>query len=192
MFCSGCGKAAGEDSKFCASCGAMLGSQSKPSASPSAKYRVGIIVTSVLSSLSLIWSLLVVFGQFLVQPSQSVQLMRNVFPSIQTYTLLGSSASILGNCALLIGAWLTYSMEERGLKIIRLTPKLMMFAGCLLTFLSLDDMTSNMNWDRLDAATKGGIVGGAIGAAIGGLIQYGLILFLFRERKELDIGNPAK
>jgi len=186
MFCSQCGRYVHERSKFCANCGNKIIPLDAPelvSASRPRRLIVATVVTTILAGASLVWSLLIIRDQLWTQPSQEITALITMFPSIQMYRLTSSLAATLGNCAILLGAWLAYCSDTRGVSIVRISSTLMIAWACLCTFFYLDDLTSRANWDLLEPTTRGGLVGGAVGAGIGSILQLGLYLFLFRKSK---------
>ena len=144
---------------------------------------VGIIVTLVLCVGGLIWSGAVLFHSFFGSPNNAQVLIYQLFPLLQINAYIGGSFALLGNTTLIIGALLAYQNHPNGSKVVKVTSYSMIGLTLLLVLISCFAVFGVNAWATLDLPTKGAMIGGLIGGTIGAIIQYGLIIFLFRNLK---------
>jgi hypothetical protein len=105
------------------------------------------------------------------------------FAGLQELQLMSTSAGMIGNAAVLIGALMTFLFHPSGPQVVRVASwgmLVMTVLGMALTGLLI---LNSAAWPFLDPPTKGGLLGGIVGAGIGGVLQWGFILFLFRKNR---------
>jgi hypothetical protein len=107
----------------------------------------------------------------------------SAFPGLQAATFIGNSLGLIGNSALLVGAFMSFFYHPHGRAVVRITIWIMIGVGVLTTAFAVNSVVSSSAWETLDAPRRGALLGGIVGAAIGGVLQGGLILFLFRNRQ---------
>ena len=192
-FCVKCGLEYDEKlgNNFCAKCGFDLrenvSAQSEllPTTAPAhgqldKKPIAGIIIAVLLGIVGLLWSFAVLFHSLYGSPSSIQIALQQTFPTLQIKTYIGLSFALIGNAALIIGGLMAHLSHPSGAKTVRVTAYFMIVATVLLSVWTLFATIGAEAWPTLDAATKGALIGGLIGGFIGALLQWGLILFLFR------------
>ena len=187
MYCSHCGQEAAGESKFCAGCGAALEpaiGQSAPAARRADRRPVaGIVVAIVLGSIGLVWSCVELFSSLSGTAGGVKGAFFAVFPGLRDVQFLATSAGMIGNTAVLIGALMSFLFHPGGPRVVRAASWTMLVIVAIGMALTGVVISNSEAWRSLDAPTRGSFIGGIIGAAIGGVLQWVLILFLFRKTR---------
>ena len=207
-FCIKCGSEYDEKTgvNFCGRCGFDLRktssgqSSSEPQSTPHSqqpansedKPIAGIIVALVLGIIGLLWTCAVLFQNLYGTPNSIQATLNQIFPSLQIKAYLGLSLGILGNAALIIGALMSHMNHPKGVKAVRFTSYLMIISTALASVITYFAVTGADAWLALDAPTKGALIGGLVGGTIGAFLQWGLILFLFRQKHGERNPEPEK
>jgi TPR repeat protein len=211
-FCEKCGLQYDEsrEHNFCAKCGFELrksapAQQAIPEPSliqppssitqnqPDCKKPVaGIIVALVVGVIGVIWSCAELFHNLYGNLSNVQALLYQAFPALQIKNYIGYSFALLGNAVLVIGALLAHQNHPNGVRVVRVTTYAMIGMTVLLVAIGCFAVFGADAWATLDATTKGAMIGGMIGGIIGAVIQWGLILFLFRNCKSASNISPKK
>jgi zinc-ribbon domain len=189
MYCSRCGRELPGGAAFCAACGTPR----TPLASRSAEYTAagvqagrrpvaGIVVAGVLGSVGLLWSCVAVLS-FMSGPTGVQGLLFRAFPGLQDIQFLTTSAGMVGNAAVLIGAVMSFLLHPAAAKVVRVSSWAMLLTIGVSTVVTGAVIFGSAAWPSLEAPARGSLMGGLVGGAIGGLIQWGLILFLFRKSR---------
>ena len=197
-FCVKCGSEydAKLGNNFCAHCGfdfrkntpqsqgvlenpAMVNPQ--PVSQPVKKPVVGIVVALVLGIVGLLWTCAVLFHTLYGTPSSTQLAFQQSFPSLAIKTYIGLSFALIGNVVLIIGAFMAHLNHPSGAKVVRITSYSMIGLTFVLVVITYFTVTGAEAWPTLNAPTKGALIGGLVGGTIGALLQWGFLLFLFRN-----------
>jgi hypothetical protein len=200
-YCVKCGLEYEEkqDNNFCARCGCGLRKSAPPilqraqntfeqlpPGQPQKKPIVGIVVALVFGTTGLLWCFAVLFHLLYGTPGSAQVALQQIFPSTEGTKYIGTSFGLTGNAVLIIGALLACFNHPKGAKVVRITSYCMIgltFVSFVISYFLITDADA---WQTLDASMKGGIIGGLIGGMIGSFFEWGLLLFLFRNRQQKD------
>jgi hypothetical protein len=140
-------------------------------------------VATIFGLVGLIWSGYAAFSALTTDPAGIQAALYRSFPGYQQAALMGSSLAFTGNAALLVGALMSFLYHPHGRTVVRVTSGIMIAAIVLQTVVTINLIVASTTWGSLDGASRSSFMGGFVGAAIGGaVIQWGLVLFLFRNR----------
>lgn len=146
--------------------------------------RLGIAVATVLGLINLIWSGELLFSHTTTPVPGDIQpVLYLAFPGYYEASLLRASLNLIGNSALLVGAFISAFYDLRGRAVVRATSRIMIavaVVGAALLIATL--MGRSVTWGAMDAVTRKAVIGGLVVDAIGGLLQWSILLFLFRNR----------
>lgn len=193
MFCSQCGEAIATESVFCSACGSQVlpvRPRSSSRAQPNERTRpiAGIVVAGVLGIIGVLLSCFSLFAG----PIGNQRFMYIAFPGLAELSLLGSIIAMGGSTAILIGALMSLLYHPAGANVVRITSWAMLAISILMGFITGIIMLTSSAWPSIDESTKLPLIGGAIGGVIGGLVQWGLILYLFRRRARKTHLKPMR
>jgi len=146
---------------------------------------VGIAVGAIFGLLGLLWSSAQIFKALYTNTSGPAADLYRAFPPLQDIAFFGSSLGMLGNSVLLIGVLLALMRHVNAARTVRMTSRCMLGAILATSIASYLVLTRADAWQLLDPRTKGGLIGGLIGGLLGGGVQWGLVLFFFREKASL-------
>ena len=178
-YCPECGKRLKIDDKICPNCGVKLSWEDEKE-----RPIAGIVVAGILGTIGIVWTLLALYNILYQEPSGARRELIDLFPSLQIVGLFGSSVGMVGNITLLVGALLSFLMHPKGNMVVKATAWSMILITILICISSkLVITTGSSNWPDLDNRLKTSIIYGLSGSIIGGLVQWGIILFLFRKAK---------
>lgn len=207
-FCVKCGSEYDEKSgvNFCGGCGFDL---RKPSSgqlssedqstplqqrfpSPQNKPIVGIIVALVLGVIGLLWTCAAFFQNLYGTPNNIQSTLYQTFPWLTIKAYIGLSLGMVGNAVLIIGALMSYLNHPKGPQTVRVISYSVIASITLESVITFFALTGADAWPRLDAPTKGALIGGLVGGTIGAFLQWGLILFLFWRSHHGSNAEPKK
>jgi hypothetical protein len=143
-------------------------------------------VALVLGIIGLLWTSAEFFHTLYGTPSSTQVALLQTFPSLQTKSFIGLSFALMGNTVLVIGALMAHLNHPNGAKVVRVTSYSMIALTVLLVAITCFAVFGADAWPTLDAPTKGAMIAGLVGGIIGAVLQWGLIVFLFRERKTIE------
>jgi hypothetical protein len=129
----------------------------------------------------------------MTNPAESVATFYRAFPGFRDATFMVNFLDLGGNSALLVGAFMSFFHHRHGRTVVRTTSWIMIGVIVLAEALIGNLVVRSSTWESLDAPAKGAyLIGGFVGGVVWAFVQWGLILFLFRNRppKEQDRG-PA-
>ncbi len=123
------------------------------------------------------------FAFVYIDPGSMQTAFSEAFPGVEVINFFGSSVGLIANSVLLIGVLLAFLRHPNGHKTVRITAYWALAATFLLFVASYFAVTSAEAWQYLDPPTRGGLIGGLVGGMIGGILQWALLLFLFRKSR---------
>lgn len=145
--------------------------------------RLGVTVATILGLVNLIWSGDMLLSGMAAEPGGIQAALYLAFPGYHEATLLRTTLNLIGNSVLLIGAFMSVSYGPRGHTVVRATSWIMIAAAIVGAALMMTLLIGrSAAWESLDADTRGGLIGGLVVGAIGRVLQWSVLLFLFRNR----------
>jgi hypothetical protein len=145
--------------------------------------RLGIAVATVLGLINLIWFGDLLFSHTTPVPGDIQPVLYLAFPGYYEASLLRASLNLIGNSALLVGAFISAFYDLRGRAVVRAISWIMIAVAVVGTALMIGTlMGRSVTWGAMDTNTRNAVIGGLIVGAIGGLLQWSVLLFLFRNR----------
>ncbi len=173
--CPLCVKYVRADAVICPSCEEPLREAKRP--------MVGMAIATMLGIGGLIRSASVLSSAMITLPAGVQATLHHSSAEYQVAALIGASVTLVGYCALLLGVFMTFSHLPHGRSVVRITSWIMMAVIILQTVLLTNLVARSSTFESLAGPASGGLLGGLVGSAIVGvLVQWGMILFLFRNR----------
>ena len=185
MYCTNCGEPIHEGARFCGACdnsAAATGDHDSMRV-PRKRPVAGIVVAAICGFAGLLWCLSNLFrGLAPMSWGVAAALYSSLFPSFRNASVLNCAAGVIGNAALLVGTCLTFIRHCNGAKVVRVSCYCMLLLSLLLFTAAYFSITAGDAWRNLNASTQASITRGLVGALVGNILQWGIVLFLFRKR----------
>ena len=97
--------------------------------------------------------------------------------------LLGVAVGLLGDSTVLIGALLALAGHWAGPRTVRIASWTMLVLGLALALLTLGVVTGAPAWPGFDPVLRASFVGAVLGGMVGTVVQWVLVLYLFRRSR---------